>query len=294
VPPNRLILKARLTPAIGERFQPTGFPDLGPAEYLSPSGTTSLLVESPQSMANRLEDAIWDPVKQELVPALHGMPYVRLSHRQHGLVTSLSEPHRLASPYLLPMIKDQLIAEWGWDHKRQLRLAELAPPLFRRDPNSLIHGVYFALIKPGNLRIPRLLSAFIEATQASPALSGGVKLDRIDARADDQRGMGHIPFSRREYVSPDITAAFTLDLVQLRHYGLSDVATGFLHDLALYKIRLWLENGLRLRTACDFQVTEAPDLPTEKALAGRLAKAITKLQKSGEFPPAPGIWELSA
>jgi len=142
------------------------------------------------------------------------------------------------------------------------------------------------------LRVPWLLSAFIEATQASPALSGGVKLDRIDPRGDAEQGKGHVPFSRREYVSPDITAAFTLDLVQLRHYGLSEVATGFLHDLALYKIRLWLENGLRLRTACDFQVLEAPDLPTEKALAGRLAKAIAKLQKSGEFPARPGIWEL--
>ena len=142
------------------------------------------------------------------------------------------------------------------------------------------------------MRVPWLLSAFIEATQASPALSGGVKLDRIDPRGDAEQGKGHVPFSRREYVSPDITAAFTLDLVQLRHYGLSEVATGFLHDLALYKIRLWLENGLRLRTACDFLVLEAPDLPTEKALAGRLAKAIAKLQKSGEFPARPGIWEL--
>ncbi len=51
----RLMVEATLEPVQGERFQPTGFPDLGPATYTLPDGTGKLLVESAQSMANRLE-----------------------------------------------------------------------------------------------------------------------------------------------------------------------------------------------------------------------------------------------
>src|ERR1700739_4732818 len=51
----RLLLEADLAPVIGNRFQPTGFADLGAAEYKLPDGTKMLLVESAQSVANRLE-----------------------------------------------------------------------------------------------------------------------------------------------------------------------------------------------------------------------------------------------
>ncbi len=50
-----LLLTAELQPAQGDRFQPTGFADLGAAEYRRPDGTPMLLVESAQSVANRLE-----------------------------------------------------------------------------------------------------------------------------------------------------------------------------------------------------------------------------------------------
>ncbi len=47
----RTVLEADLAPLAGALFQPTGFPDLGPAEF----GDHALLVESAQSMANWLE-----------------------------------------------------------------------------------------------------------------------------------------------------------------------------------------------------------------------------------------------
>lgn len=297
MPASRIIIKARLTPVIGDRFQPTGFPELGPAEYPSTTGTLSLLVESPQSMANRLEAVIWDPVGQELVQPLRGMPYVRYQDPRHGLVTSITEAHRIASAYLLPHLKDRLIEELAWDQKRRLAPHEMAPTLLRRDPNSLIHGVYFSTLKPGNLRLARMLSAVVDARDASPALSGGVKLDHLDSQGPSGEGKGHVPYGRREYVSPDITAAFSLDLVQLKSYGLSDVAESFLKNLALYKIARFLEQGLRLRTACDFQL-EGPlkvephdfKLPSQEELAHHLQEGIARLIASGEFPEQP--WSL--
>ncbi len=50
----RLLIEARLKPVQGTRFQPTGFPEIGAAEYDGPEGEKMLLVESAQSMANRL------------------------------------------------------------------------------------------------------------------------------------------------------------------------------------------------------------------------------------------------
>ena len=56
---RRLLIEANLQPVQGKRFQPTGFPDLGPATYQA-GDTACLLLESAQSMANRLENTIWD------------------------------------------------------------------------------------------------------------------------------------------------------------------------------------------------------------------------------------------
>ena len=50
----RLLFAIPLRPVQGHRFQPTGFPGLGAAQFQTKGGT-SLLVESAQSMANRLQ-----------------------------------------------------------------------------------------------------------------------------------------------------------------------------------------------------------------------------------------------
>lgn len=59
----RLLAHAALRPVQGERFQPTGFPDLGPALYKLHDHTQMLLVESAQSMANRAETVCWDDAR---------------------------------------------------------------------------------------------------------------------------------------------------------------------------------------------------------------------------------------
>ena len=77
----RLLLEAELTPLQGSRFQPTGFPNLGAATYDGPDGTPMLLVESAQSVANRLEAVCWDPVADHWVAPLNGLPYIALLYR---------------------------------------------------------------------------------------------------------------------------------------------------------------------------------------------------------------------
>jgi len=71
----RLLMEAKLKPLQGHRFQPTGFADLGPARYTLPDGTEMLLVESAQSVANRMELACWDQAADDLIKELEGLPY---------------------------------------------------------------------------------------------------------------------------------------------------------------------------------------------------------------------------
>src|SRR6516162_923363 len=88
----RVLIEAALKPVAGTRIQPTGFPDLGPATYEAPDGTPVLLVESAQSMANRLEAVCWDDATDDISPALAGLPfvYVKLAGLGNGSDTTSS------------------------------------------------------------------------------------------------------------------------------------------------------------------------------------------------------------
>jgi CRISPR-associated protein Csb1 len=344
---TRLLLEASLRPVAGTRFQPTGFPDLGPAVYQAPDGTDMLLVESAQSMANRLEAVCWDEAKEDLVPELQGLPYVRvkvqLGDHPTSTTCSLLEFHRLNSPYIMSGVlsnrtsfKEVLTKELGLPltsagkKKRQaaaatsddeaaaddteeaevagcVNLRRLAEVCFKYDPNSLIHGVFLEKIA-GRLRHPRALSAFIEARGARPADSGGVKFDRIlpkpsVAGLGAEAGYGNVPFHRREFTAEAITAYFTLDLAQLRGYGLGDPATDLLIALSLWKIRRFLETGLRLRTACDLELVGEPvvkqptgfQLPTTAALTATLKQLIQACQEKFAKPPVTKLtWTAEA
>ncbi|MGB9919261.1 MAG: type I-G CRISPR-associated RAMP protein Csb1/Cas7g [Moorellales bacterium] len=255
----RLLVEAELKPLQGDRFQPTGFPELGPATYTLPDGTEMLLVESSQSMANRLEAVCWDEGAQDLVEPLRGLPYVRVWYGGRVLTNSLLEAHRLNSPYILESqdqdFLERLRAELQVREEGPVDLHTLARVIWKYDPNSLLHGVFLAkkTLAGGRLRLPRLLSAFIEARDVRPVESGGVKHDRVNPSANPNLGFGNVPYARTEYVAASITAYFNLDLATLRGYRLGEVAERLLIVLALWKIRRFLEVGLRLRTACDLR-----------------------------------------
>src|SRR3546814_11613808 len=77
----RLLLRARLKPLQGTRFQPTGFPDIGAAQYEGPHGEAMLLVESAQSMANRLEVVCWDKVGDDWVQPLKDLSVIKVTDK---------------------------------------------------------------------------------------------------------------------------------------------------------------------------------------------------------------------
>ncbi len=340
----RVLIEAHLKPVAGTRIQPTGFPDLGAATYDAPgeNGTIipTLLVESAQSMANRLEAVCWDEGNDDIAPELKGLPFVKVKLAGLGggtdTTTSLQEFHRLNSPYIMSgttndgiqfanILKPQLglkVApaaktatsageEAASDKERDdvagvVNLRKLAAVCFKYDPNSLVHGVFLEKIA-GRLRHPRALSAFIEASGVGRADSGGVKFDRAlpkpkVAGVDAKGGYGNVPFHRTEYTAKNITVFFSLDLAQIRGYGLGADATHLLTAFSLWKVRQFLDSNLRLRSACELELVDGeksihikrPDqfvLPQVKELTDELRKLIEQCAKSKLFAD-PIITEL--
>jgi CRISPR-associated protein Csb1 len=253
-----LLLTAQLKPVLGTRFQPTGFPDLGAATYKA-AGKNMLLVESAQSMANRLETVCWDAKENDWVAPLKGLPLVKVEDKQGNSITnSVLEAHRLNSPYILEgksTFVDTLKKELGVEKEGRADLRKLAVVLLKYDTNSLLHGVFIAKseIAGGRMRTPRVITAFIEASDVEVAASGGVKNDAVNPSGDTAKGFGNVPFHRDEYCG-NITAYFNVDLAQIRGYGLGKNVEDLLYALALYKIRALLDNPFRPRTACDLMV----------------------------------------
>ena len=78
---GRLLFEIPLKPLQGNRFQPTGFPSLGAATFQT-AGGTSLLVESAQSMANRLEMTVWDAAVNDVKDEFKGLSHVRVTRNR--------------------------------------------------------------------------------------------------------------------------------------------------------------------------------------------------------------------
>ena len=320
---HRQLFDVDLEPVAGARFQPTGFPDLGPALFDRPvrrNGTIewvpALLLESAQSMANRLEAVGWDAPAHGPAEALSGLPYVRVvAEDGRYLTSSRTEAHRLASAFVKDSALDgkgmrEVIRErLGLRDDTPLAPRDIARAVFALDPLCLIHGVFFAesaKIWPGQPRIARAVTSFIEAVEVRAANSGGVKRDEVRHQVGESggatEGYGFVPYHRTEYTAARIQASFALDLAQLRSYGLGDVATEMLATLVRWEIRALLDGGLRLRTACDLAVVEPeitdrdgtalPSLADLDVELSRLIGACTDLVGDGR--PIEVVWSGGA
>lgn len=256
---QRLLFEIPLKPLQGQRFQPTGFPGLGAATFQTDNGQC-LLVESAQSMANRLELTVWDEAKQDIKDDLKGLSHVRVMRNGNFLTDTVLESHRLNSPYLLEgsdkTFFNALKADLGGLEEGPIDRRKLAETLLKYDIGSLLHGVFLAKkdLAGGRLRVARAVSTFIEADGVRVAASGGVKNDHVNPSGETKSGFGNVPFARDEFTAERITLYVNIDLAQIRGYGLGTDVEHLLVLLALYKLRALLEGNFRLRTACDLRV----------------------------------------
>ena len=254
-----------------DRFQPTGFPDLGAAKFEKPDGSNgwvdAILVESAQSMANRFEAVGWNEGDQAPVETLRGLPWVRVIADGDGryLTSSRTEAHRLASAFVkdsatsdgTSMI-DEIRSRFELVGDTPLSSSRIAAQIFALDPLCLIHGVFFADKKwPGQPKIARALTGFIEATDVRDVYSGGLKRDDVRHKSEEgggaAEGYGHVPYSRTEYTARSIALYISIDVGQIEAYGLSANSRELLLAIARWEVRSVLDRGLRLRTACEFE-----------------------------------------
>jgi len=287
-----LVLVATLSPVAGlDRFQPAGFPEVGHVIYKAPRITDGKLweenvciVDSPASMANHLESVCMrGPHDYELVDELAGMPYLRCvtgepengklpRDKREVVVTSLTEGHRIASTYFL---KGQCIDSDDPKKEFQELLAEkfgivlrdskkAHPPaekwwnvfstIFRYDPNALVHGVLFP---QWQIKIPRVLTAHLEAFGAGRVDRSGVKFDRLGKTTS-----GQPIFAVDDATAREIRATFILDVALVRSFGrtngdavlgLTETQKEFIVALALWKIKRLLERPFRYRSDCHLE-----------------------------------------
>ncbi len=294
---GRELLDVALRPIAGTRFQPTGFPDVGAARYSRPVGDDewedALVVESAQSMANHLEATAWDRGRQQPMEAFQGLPYVRVVDGNGDYLTSSrTEAHRLASAFVKDSnlsnvnMKDVIRDRLGLRDDVPLAPRQIATAVFKLDPMCLVHGVFFAesaRVWPGQPKIARALTAFVEAYDVKEAISGGVKRDEVRHSVADRgagsatEGYGFVPFHRTEFVARKIVASFCLDLHQLDSYGLPEPARELLATAARWEIRTLLDAGFRPRTACDLAPADRSEVDARLADQESLSKDLVRL-----------------
>ncbi|MBV9160703.1 MAG: type I-U CRISPR-associated protein Cas7 [Pseudonocardiales bacterium] len=294
---TRLSFDVELAPLLGSTFQPTGFPDVGPATFIrfeNGQEVPSLLVESVQSMANRLEATAWEAASDEPVAEVAGLPYVRVVRAGSGefLTSSRLEAHRLASPFVHratrggKLMFDDIRDRLGLAKDTPLNRRHMARAVAELDPFCLLHGVFFSHKQWwGQPKFERAISAVIEARDVQRAVSGGRKSDRVRHQLGEEgggtaEGYGSVPFHRTEWTAKTIRASFVVDAELLRSYGLPQPVTELLQALALWEIHRFLAGGLRLRTACDLEMVgevssrHNSTLPELDELTSRIAELI--------------------
>ncbi len=306
-----LVLTATLEPIVGDRFQPAGFPEIGHVIYKAPrkdgSNENVCIVDSAASMANHLETVCQRGAHDlDLVDDLSGMPYIRCvtgdlvegklpSNNRETVVTSLTEGHRIASSYFLDgaalksdgvkvgsKFEDELIKKFGIvlpgskkAHPPPEKWWEVFKNIFEIDPNSLVHGVLFP---QWQIKIPRALTAHLEAFGAGRVDRSGVKFDRLGKTTS-----GQPIFAVDDATAESIRATFVLDVSLIRSFGrmkgtdtlgLSENQQRFLVALALWKIQKLLESPFRFRSGCHLRRTTLKSNEQEVEMEVSIAQAI--------------------
>jgi len=301
----RLLLEVELQPVQGDRFQPTGFPDLGAAIYERPDGTRMILVESSQSVANRLEQTCLEGSGPRIALELAGLPYItaKLDGAVETETSSLVEAHRINSPFIITNkeFKEAFKKKAEYEKGKLLNWKKIAEAFFFYDPNSLLHGAFMANLEDGRVKVQRALSGFIEAEGIREAASGGVKNNPLDPTGKlrvsdyDENVYGNVPYHRMEFTADRIVAYFNFDLALLEGYGLDREAKELLVALGLYKVCRFLGSGLRLRTACDLAPKDgisvtAPEgftVPDEESLLEYIQEKIRACTEKKLFADPP-------
>lgn len=235
------------------------------------------------------------------------------------VVTSLTEGHRIASTYFIGVRKKS--GEWDgkggqrvkpdgtiantdfgsvlagsdkFDIRPTPESKKAHPPaekwwnvfktIYEFDPNSLVHGVLFP---QWQIKIPRFLTAHLEAFGASRVDRSGVKFDRLGKTTS-----GQPIFAVDDATAQAIRATFVFDLSLVRSFGrksgenelgLSVKRKEFLVALALWKVQQLLASPFRFRSGCHLRCTGVTSGDADVDLSVDIKQAI----RDGVFAADP-------
>lgn len=148
--------------------------------------------------------------------------------------------------------------------------------IFRYDPNALVHGVLFP---KWQIKIPRVLTAHLEAFGAARVDRSGVKFDRLGKTTS-----GQPIFAVDDATASEIRATFILDIALVKSFGrkngdeqrgLTEKQQEFLVALALWKIDRLLASPFRFRSGCHLQLKSLKKGESEIAFDVNIKDAIT-------------------
>lgn len=232
--------------------------------------------------------------------------------KREVVVTSLTEGHRIASTYFLggrnkkrvwdgkggrrvhvdgtiseSSFGDELASDRGFGIRPKPDRKNAHPPtekwwdvfrtIFRYDPNALVHGVLFP---QWAIKIPRVLTAHLEAIGASRVDRSGVKFDRLGKTTS-----GQPIFAVDDATAREIRATFILDLALVRSFGrengngslgLTESQKEFLVALALWKVQRLLASPFRFRSGCHLRCVSLSDSEVEVELKVDIKNAIAR------------------
>ncbi len=160
--------------------------------------------------------------------------------------------------------------------------------IFKLDPNSLVHGVLFP---KWQIKIPRALTAHLEAFGASRVDRSGVKFDRLGKTTS-----GQPIFAVDDVTAGSIRATFVLDVSLIRSFGrtkeedgnktqlgLTEDQKAFLVALALWKIQKLTQGCFRFRSGCHLECKTLESCGQEVKIDVDITKAINE----AGFPQPP-------
>ncbi len=252
---------------------PATFKDVGHSVWINPAtGRQDILIDSPNSLANRLESALSISSTGQPIALLKGISYCCIKDvAGQSIATTLQLPHRIGSgPIALTKtdnFKEQLQAD--------IKTSGLHAAVFRYDALSLIFGTWLSRINGGHGKIAKVITARIVGRdvtriniggtkqEAAPIKAMGISSANVDVSTFEGKnskgsdiGIGTLPFQKYEFVAAKYELQISINWNLIDAYSLPDRCKAMLKTIVSLSVYELLSQQLYCRTNCSFVPAE--------------------------------------
>jgi CRISPR-associated protein Csb1 len=248
---------------------PAIFKDVGHSLWINPvTGKQDLLIDSPNSLANRLESVLSISNTGKPIDLLEGISYCYLKDvTGKTIVTTLQLPHRIGSGPIALTKQDDFKKRLQADIKEN----GLHAAVLRYDTLSLIFGTWLSRIDGGHGKISKVITARIVGRnvtrvnvggtkqEASPIKAMGISSANVDVSAFEGNnikgsdiGIGTLPFQKYEFVAAKYELQISINWNLIDAYDLPEHCKAMLRSIVSLCVYELLSQQLYCRTNCSF------------------------------------------